>query len=312
MPLCGYVAMTLYIAFVAVFLILWGLLDLVLPKIWKATQFVANRFAASSMRYGVVKRVLHVASPFRDYLPVIVTMIVGALLAAWTGDEFLDLAELVHAKSPMLQQVDSRVHDWAVAQRFGSATTFFDVMSTVGGPIGVAVIGVVVVVALLLRKHLHRVAYLGFTAVGGGGLDWELKRYFARARPAIAQMLMHASGYSFPSGHAMGSTVVFGALAYLAFRALHRWRWKAASIALAATLIIGVALSRVYLGVHWISDVGAGITAGLLWVTMTTVAYETFRRIHLIRTIRGNSVPSPREAGRGARGEGPELPPDNG
>ena len=223
---------------------------------------------------------------FRDYLPIILTVVAGALLVAWAGDEFLDLAELVHAKSPLLQKIDTQVHDWAVAKRYASATSFFDVMSTIGGPVGVAAIGVIVLIVLLVRKRFRWAAYLAITALGGGALDWELKRYFARARPAAAQMLMHATGYSFPSGHAMGSTVMFSALAYLVLRARIRWRWKAAAIALATTLVIGVALSRVYLGVHWISDVGAGITAGLLWITMTTVAYETFRRIHLIRTLR--------------------------
>ncbi|HEX7190387.1 MAG TPA: phosphatase PAP2 family protein [Thermoanaerobaculia bacterium] len=236
---------------------------------------------------------------FHDYLPVIVTVIAGGLLAAWAGDQFADIAEMVHAKSPALQRIDSRVHDWAVAKRFASATSFFDVMSMVGGPVGVTVIGVAALVFLLTRKHLHRAAYLGFTALGGGALDWELKRYFARARPDVAQMLLRASGYSFPSGHAMGSTVVFGALAYIAFRSFKRWRWKAASIALATTLVIGVALSRVYLGVHWISDVGAGITGGLLWITMTTVAYETFRRIYLIRSLRQDDATSSRRATRG-------------
>jgi undecaprenyl-diphosphatase len=86
----------------------------------------------------------------------------------------------------------------------------------------------------------------------------------------------------------MGSTVVFGALAYLVLRAHIRWRWKAAALALATTLVVSVALSRVYLGVHWISDVGAGITAGLLWLTVTTVAYETLRRIYLIRKARAS------------------------
>ena len=223
---------------------------------------------------------------FRDYFPVILILAGGGLLLAWAGDQFLDLAELVHSKSPLLQKIDTRVHDWAVAKRYSSATSFFDVMSTIGGPVGVAVIAVVVVIVLLMLGRRHRVVYFAITAAGGGALDWELKRYFARARPAVAQMLMRASGYSFPSGHAMGSTVVFGALAYLVLRANVRWRWKAAALALATTLIIGVALSRVYLGVHWISDVGAGITAGLLWVTMTTVAYETLRRIHLVRTSR--------------------------
>ena len=230
---------------------------------------------------------------------MIVTLIGGGLLAMWTGEEFLDLAELVNAKSTTLQQIDSSVHDWTVARRFADATSFFDVMSAIGGPAGVAVIAVVVAILLLIRRRFYQVAYLALTAAGGGVLDWELKRYFARARPAVAQMLMRASGYSFPSGHAMGSTVVFGALAYVAFRTLNRWRWKAAALAFAMTLIAAVALSRVYLGVHWISDVGAGITAGLLWVTVTTVAYETFRRIHTIRTLRHDDAASSRRATRG-------------
>jgi len=237
---------------------------------------------------------------FRDYLPVVLTVVLGTLLVGWAGDQFLDLAELVHSKSPLLQKVDTRVHDWAVAKRYSSATSFFDVMTTIGGPFGVGAIGGVVFIVLLVRKRFRWAAYLALTAAGGGALDWELKRYFARARPDVAQMLKHASGYSFPSGHAMGSTVIFGALAYLVLRAHIPWRWKAAAVALATTLVIGVALSRVYLGVHWISDVGAGVTAGLLWLTMTTVAYETFRRIHLIRTrVHAPSAASSRRATRG-------------
>ena len=60
-------------------------------------------------------------------------------------------------------------------------------------------------------------------------------------------------------------------------------------MALLYTLVASIALSRVYLGVHWISDVGAGIICGLLWVTMTTVAYETARRIRMLRAMRLSS-----------------------
>jgi len=84
----------------------------------------------------------------------------------------------------------------------------------------------------------------------------------------------------------MGSTIVFGALAYLTFRVLTRWRWRTAAVALAISMIVAIAASRVYLGVHWISDVGAGIAAGLIWLATCTVAYETLRRIRLVRALR--------------------------
>jgi len=288
----------LYAAFIIVFAALWALFAAGMPRILRGLHSVANRFAALSMRYGVVQRVVHHASRFRDYLPVLLIVIAGGLLAAWAGDQFLDLAELVHTKSTNLQEIDVRWHDWAVHERNTGATSFFTIMSIIGGPSGVAAIAVAIVIVLVVKRRYRWAIYAAANIAIGGLLDSELKRYFARARPAVAEMLRHASGYSFPSGHAMGSTVLFATLSYLAIRVLPRWRWKSAALALCTTLIISVALSRVYLGVHWISDVGAGIVAGLLWVTMTTVAYETFRRIRLIRQLRLKS--SMRDGARGA------------
>jgi membrane-associated phospholipid phosphatase len=271
---------------VIVFLVLWGILSLALPHLWAALTALAGRIASLSMRYGFIQRAIHATSRLRDYLPVVVILVLGVAVVAWTGDEFLDVAELVHAKSPSLQQMDLKAHDWAVTRRTSNATTFFETMSTVGGPAGVGVIVGIALVALLLARHFSRAGYLAVTTSGGGLLDLELKNYFARARPDVAEALRRAQGFSFPSGHAMGSAVVFGALAYVAFRTIRQWRWKAASVAVGITMIISVAISRVYLGVHWLSDVTAGVVCGLLWVTVTTVAYETFRRVHLIRTIR--------------------------
>jgi undecaprenyl-diphosphatase len=145
------------------------------------------------------------------------------------------------------------------------------------------VIAVIVAAVLVVKKRYAWTVYLLITAGGGALLNLELKRYFARARPDIAEMLRRSQGYSFPSGHAMGSTVVFGALSYLVVQTASNWRWKSAVIALTCTLIAAVAFSRVYLGVHWTTDIAAGVTVGVLWLTTTTVAYETLRRIRRLR-----------------------------
>src|SRR5207253_1428631 len=79
-----------------------------------------------------------------------------------------------------------------------------------------------------------------------------------------------------------------------------RWSAKAAALALGITLIIAVSLSRVYLGVHWISDVVAGIAVGTLWVAITTMAYETVRRLRLLRSLQREI----RSSSRHARGAG--------
>ncbi len=277
----------LYGGFLLVFLSVWGVLDAFLPLVRRGNGFLAPRIASLLVRRAGIGRFTERS---KAYAPVAAIVVVGALLTALAGDQFLDLAELVHSKSTVLQDADAKATAWAIAHRSSSATSFFVMVTIIGGPVGVGAIAGMVAIILIIRKRYRWLLYLVVTAGGGGLLNMELKRYFARARPDIAEMIRHASGYSFPSGHAMGSTVVFGALSYLAFRTAVQWRWKTASLALATTLILAVALSRVYLGDHWMSDVAAGVACGLIWLAVTTVAYETLRRVRRMRAQRGAAV----------------------
>jgi undecaprenyl-diphosphatase len=266
----------LFVIFIVVFLLLWTAFYAAVPLLRHPLKFIASRIT----RYAFVEK--HI-SLVRAYGPIVAILAAGALLTAWAGDSFLDLAEALHAKTPQLSELDALAHSWAAAHRSADSTFFFLTVTTIGGPAGLAVIGTIAGIVLAIKRRWRWLIYLAITCAGGVALSEELKHYFARARPALAEALRQASGYSFPSGHAMGSTIVFGALAYLASRALPRWRWKAAANALACTLVLSVALSRVYLGVHWISDIAAGVSAGLLWVVVTTVAYEVLRRARALR-----------------------------
>jgi undecaprenyl-diphosphatase len=266
----------LFVGFAITFLLLWAVVYAALPAVRHIGRLLARLIARSGR---AEKFVSTTRERFKNYLPVAAIVVVGALFTAWAGDAFIDLAEKVHAKNTTLQHADTSVHDWTITERSPSATRFFTTMTMIGGPAGVAAILVIVAIVLAVRRRWRWLIYLVVTAGGGGLLNLELKRYFARARPDVAEMLRRANGYSFPSGHAMGSAVAFGALAYLSFRAIKSWPAKTAMIAFLYTIIAAVALSRVYLGVHWISDVLGGVTAGTVWVATTTVAYETLRRI---------------------------------
>jgi undecaprenyl-diphosphatase len=238
----------------------------------------------------VLKRTAHWTAKFRyrDYLPVALVILVGLTATLMAGDAFEDLAEQVQSNSTQLHELDARVHEWARYSRTPGATRFFTTMTIIGTPLPLGIVIAIVTGILLAKHHWRWAVYLVFTAGVGSLLNLALKTYFHRMRPDLAEALRHASGFSFPSGHAMGSTVVFGALAYVAVRALThwQWRWRAAALAFAVATIVAIASSRIYLGVHWISDVGAGLAAGALWVITSTVAYETFRRIRLIRALR--------------------------
>lgn len=271
--------MLFFIGFIVVFALLWAVLYPLMPLLRHATRG-ASRLLARSLRL----QSLH--ARFAAYLPIAIVVIAGLFVTAFAADEFLDIAEQLHRQAGPVQTIDRRVHDGVVAHRSHGATDFFVTMTTLGGPPGVAVILGGFAIVLLVVHRYRWFTYLAVTAAGGGLLDFELKQHFARARPDVAEMLRHASGYSFPSGHAMESTVAFGALTYLAFRTTRDWKKQSAALAFSITFVLGVATSRVYLGVHWLSDVGAGIIGGVCWVTSTTMAYEMLRRVRRLRVGR--------------------------
>src|SRR5256885_11605386 len=96
-------------AFLALFLITWGIVYVTLPAVKHGVAFLA-RLVVRNAR--VAKLVEIHGERLRDYWPVAAALVIGALLTAWAGDGFLDLAELVHAKSSVLQKTDVLVHDW--------------------------------------------------------------------------------------------------------------------------------------------------------------------------------------------------------
>jgi undecaprenyl-diphosphatase len=126
--------------------------------------------------------------------------------------------------------------------------------------------GMVVVVAgiLLVRRQWWRMLELVVASAGGGLLVLVLKGLFQRARPV--ETLVDAHGFSFPSGHAFGSTVFFGMLVRLAWSSTMPLFGRISATLLCALAVLLICTSRVYLGVHWLTDVMGGVTAGLTWL----------------------------------------------
>ena len=134
--------------------------------------------------------------------------------------------------------------------------------TTVGGPWVMSIASGLIVVVLWLR-HRHRDASFFLAAVGGAVvLNVLAKLLFGRPRPALWPSIAPAKFYSFPSGHAMGSAALATALGFLLWQ--KSWHWVA--WVLGALFALGVGLSRVYLGVHYPSDVLAGWVCSVGWV----------------------------------------------
>jgi len=131
--------------------------------------------------------------------------------------------------------------------------------------------GTIILVALLTLTFYRRwleAAGLLVSLVGEAILNLGLKNLFERSRPDLFRVVEEA-GYGFPSGHAMVSLCFYGMLAFLIARHIQSWRWRLVVITLAVALAGTIGVSRVYLGVHYPTDVVAGYFAGSTWLAFS-------------------------------------------
>jgi undecaprenyl-diphosphatase len=192
------------------------------------------------------------------------TLTVGLLSAAGALMLFSWLGrEIVIGVTPVF---DERVR--AIVHSFASpaVTATMEALSTYGGPTSLTIIGVVLALVFLYRGW-HRGALLVVVTMAGAGLlDVLLKQTFARTRPAAFFDYPLPASHSFPSGHAFFAASFFGGIAVLVTGRVARKSLRALVWVAAGVLIFLIGLSRVYLGVHYPSDVLAGYAAATVWV----------------------------------------------
>src|SRR5579862_7078435 len=132
-------------------------------------------------------------------------------------------------------------------------------------------------ILLAVRRQWRLAAYLLVVGVGELTLDPVLKALVGRLRPVVAHPIAHGTGDSFPSGHALGSLVCYGAL-FLVFLPAVRGVWRRVFIVVIATLIAAIGISRLLLGVHYLSDVLGAWALGVFWLGLTAFAFELSRQ----------------------------------
>ena len=209
------------------------------------------------------------------------TLVLGLLAAAgalalfsWLGHEIMTDVTL---------RLDDRIRLAVHAFASPRLTTIMEALSLYGGPVGLVPLGIVLA-AIFLLKRWHRGALLVvITMAGAGLLNALLKQSFSRVRPAAFFDYPLPTSASFPSGHAFFAASFFGGLAVLASARIRNPLLQTLIWAGAAVLILLVGLSRVYLGVHYPSDVLAGYAAATVWVAAVAfgdriVRYRRLRR----------------------------------
>ena len=146
-------------------------------------------------------------------------------------------------------------------------------LTAFGSPTGLLLVCAAVILYLLLARRVRTALFVLGATAGGMALGSLLKHVYARPRPALVPHLVDVTSSSFPSGHATDSAIVYLTLAALLARTVPERGLRIYIIGLAILLTLLIGCSRVFLGVHYPSDVVAGWTLGAAWALACSLAY---------------------------------------
>jgi len=207
-------------------------------------------------------------------------LVIGFLLAIGVVLLFAWLAEEVNEGETL--RFDEHVRNIVHAHASPALTSAMPFISSVGSPGAMTFLSIVSFLILWLKRWRRAAILLAITFAGGGLIDEVLKLSFRRARPAAYFDYPLPRSFSFPSGHAMFAFCFFGTLASLVTTRLESRRAKVFVWVAAAVLIALIGFSRIYLGVHYPTDVIGGYIAAFIWVAAVTIG----DRWHRSRTER--------------------------
>ncbi|MDQ2961805.1 MAG: phosphatase PAP2 family protein [Pseudomonadota bacterium] len=176
--------------------------------------------------------------------------------------------------SGVLSERDTQMVAWLHVHGSAALNTFMTWVSLSGGPAITCAYATALIAAYLARRRIAAALAVGSIVYGAALFNIGVKHVIQRGRPALEDPLMTLPTYSFPSGHAAASTVFGGLICILAWRSGFRGLRARIAIACAVAWIALVGISRVYLGLHYPSDVVAGTAEGLFWLMAWTIAVD--------------------------------------
>ena len=247
----------------------------------RATQ--RGRLAAYS---NPIYRALRLSAAKADTLvgALGIFLVAGLIIAVIGTAIFVTLAS--HVRSGSTQALDDSMIRWMGAHHSPGLDAVMLEVTALGTGTVVMMVVAVAALFLVLTQHKYSAILLLASTFGGIVLIGVLKLGFNRPRPSLFVPAVHTVSSSFPSGHAMSAAIVYSTVAYLAAR-LHRRKWARWLVMTAALVLIAlISFSRVYLGVHYPSDVIAGVAVGLAWAGFCMATLEAIQKFWLRRDPR--------------------------
>ena len=212
-------------------------------------------------------------------LPYIITVVVALIVVVVGINLFIELTETL--KSDLLAEYDHNITEYVISHRSEALTKYFVFVTHVGDIYGYAIVLIVFAgLSYFVFKQWKLMLQVFFVLALSAISNLILKRFVDRARPGIEHMVS-VETLSYPSGHAMSAMAFYGFLIYLIYRFRINSFLKYGIIFLLGILILSIGLSRIYLGVHFPSDIAGGFIAGFIWVVFCILIFdliEVFRR----------------------------------
>ena len=199
-----------------------------------------------------------IAGLFREHGRRLLLLFLCLLAPLWL---FVELADEIHELEDFY--FDDALLLQAHALSGPTLDRFFVVVSALGYQWGVVPADIALTLGLLVARRWREATFAGVSLGGSALLNMATKQFFQRDRPALWESIAPEHTFSFPSGHAMGSATLAMVVVLLCWHT--RFRWPA--VALAALFALTVGASRIYLGVHYPSDILGGWAAGIAWVS---------------------------------------------
>ena len=173
---------------------------------------------------------------------------------------------------------DVRLANWLHLKAGPGLTEALLAVTQMHAPAGIAVLAAGMALYMALKRDHYWLLAVLLAMPAGMLLNVVLKHGFERPRPVFDQPLVMLATYSFPSGHAAYSTMLYGLLAAYVAHRVDRWHWRLASVLICAAIVALVVFSRLYLGAHYLSDVLAGVFEGIAWLAVVWIAVTNLRR----------------------------------
>lgn len=225
------------------------------PQVW---EFLARRFEPEEY-LGL-------------HLTVGMTISIGALwlFGALTEDVLNHTA---------VTRFDVTILEWFHSSSNETGTRIFEAITFLGSPLVLSILGIALAVYFISRRAWVFLTSWIAALIGAGILDWSLKVAVHRPRPAYAVAILHGHSFSFPSGHALASLLAYGMTAYFVIvLKVKESSSRTTVICVAMILVLAIGVSRLYLGVHYFTDVVAGYAVGAVWLSACVTGAEIARR----------------------------------